>query len=117
MIFVVSCHYDNEEELYGTKVENCGDSGNNVFTYAAAVQPILQNNCYECHSNSQSASSGGGIRLQEYADVKVRVNNGSLYGAITHSQGYEPMPQGKAKLDACTISVIKKWIDAGALNN
>jgi hypothetical protein len=40
-----------------------------------------------------------------------------MYGAITHSAGFTPMPKDAAQLSACTIAKIKKWIDDGAPNN
>lgn len=115
-LVIVSCYYDSEEYLYGRPgSENCGDT--TIFTYTGGVQPILEKYCYSCHNNASAQSLGGGIKLQDYADVKIRATNGSLYGAITHSSGYSPMPQGRSKIDDCNIRIIKKWIDAGVTNN
>ncbi len=83
------------------------------FTYAAIVQPIIANQCVGCH---KPGSLSGNIDLSSYSLVMVQVNNGKLFGSISHSVGYSPMPQG-TKLSDCQISQIKSWIDAGALNN
>jgi hypothetical protein len=83
------------------------------FTYAAIVQPIINNQCVGCH---KPGSMSGNIDLSTYSLVKVQVNNGKLLGSISHSVGYSPMPQGN-KLSDCQITQIKSWIDAGALNN
>lgn len=83
------------------------------FTYAAIIQPIINNYCVGCHKPS---SLGGNIDLSSYSLVKVQVNNGKLLGSVTHAVGYSPMPQG-SKLSDCQITQIKNWISAGAANN
>jgi Cytochrome C oxidase, cbb3-type, subunit III len=83
------------------------------FTYAAIIQPMINNNCVGCH---KPGSLGGNIDLSTYTSVKVQVNNGKLLGSVTHAVGYSPMPQG-SKLSDCQITQIKNWISAGAPNN
>ena len=107
-----ACYYDKEELLYNSNSSSC-DSINNV-SYAQHIAPILQAQCSSCHSSSLAS---GGIVMGTFAlDQKIALN-GKLYGSITHSAGYSPMPQGTQKLSACQIALIKKWIDSGALNN
>lgn len=111
-----SCYYDSEEYLYGKPGgEGCPDS--TVFTYSAGVQPILNKNCYSCHSNAAAASMGGGIKLQDYQDVQAQAANGKLLGSITHAPGFSPMPKGGRKLAECNIQIIRKWVNAGMQNN
>jgi len=83
------------------------------FTYAAIIQPIINNQCVGCH---KPGSLSGNIDLSTYSLVKVQVNNGKLLGSITHDVGFSPMPQG-TKLSDCQITQVKNWINAGALNN
>lgn len=108
------CYYDSEEYLYGKLGSDCPDTS--VYTFTGGVQPILQKYCYTCHSNS-SSSMGGGIKLQNYADVKTYATNGKLVGTITHASGYVPMPQGSSKMTDCYIEVIQKWVKNGSPNN
>ncbi len=108
------CYYDSEEFLYPQTGNNC-DTTN--VTFSASVVPVLQNYCLSCHSNATAAALGGNIRLQDYADVKARADDGKLLGSISHGQGYVPMPQGAGKLSDCTISLIRIWIDNGAVND
>jgi len=108
------CYYDNEEKLYPEVSTTC-DLTN--VTFAANVKPILQASCYSCHSNSNAASSGAGIKIQNYADVLILANNGKLMGTVTHASGYQAMPQGGGKLTDCEINQLQKWIDNGKLNN
>lgn len=108
-----ACFYDSEEFLFPETDNTCDTT---QITFALGVKPILQNSCYSCHSNSTS-SLGNNIRLEDYADVKTRADNGSLLGSISHSGGYAAMPSGSAKLEDCKITLIRKWIEDGAPNN
>jgi hypothetical protein len=112
-LLLSTCYYDSEEYLY-PQVNNTCDT--TQITFALGVKPILQNSCYSCHSNS-TAAFGNNIRLQDYADVKSRADNGSLLGSVSHAGGYAAMPQGAAPLEDCKITIIRKWIEAGASNN
>lgn len=93
---------------------NCSSCDTSKFTYTAVVKPIIQTNCYGCHSGT--APSGGGIILDTYTGVKAMADANRLYPSIAHTGG-SPMPQGAAKLSDCKIEQVKKWIDAGATNN
>jgi len=114
LFLLTGCYYDNEETLYPQTGTAC-DTTN--VTYTATVKPILQSSCLGCHSTAAAPGSGNNIRLENFNDLKTYVTNGKLYGAISHSAGYSPMPKGGGKPDNCTLQKIKKWIDDGALNN
>lgn len=83
-------------------------------TYSGSVQPIIANKCQGCHSSSLAE---GGYDLSNYAGVKARVDDGRLWGSVNQLPGYSAMPKNGTKLSTCELSVIKKWIDAGAPNN
>lgn len=87
-----------------------------VFTYKGAIAPIMKLNCTSsrCHDATRPAS---GINLTTYTGVKKVASNGRLWGAVSHANGYIAMPKGAPKLSKCNLTQIKKWIDAGALNN
>lgn len=101
----------------GAKNNFCDDSGNcdltNV-TYSNTIKPILNTYCTGCHSGG---APQGGIDLNSYNTVQVYAKNGRLSGAVNWTSGYVAMPYKSTKLNACNISKIKTWIDAGALNN
>ncbi|MCB9023556.1 MAG: hypothetical protein H6542_03230 [Lentimicrobiaceae bacterium] len=86
----------------------------NIFTFSEAIQPLINTNCKGCHQASQAS---GGIRLDDYTSIHQAAANGSLLGAISHQQGYSPMPKGGNKLSDCAITQVKKWIESGAGNN
>ena len=108
-----TCYYDSEEYLFPQLNNSCDTTG---ITFTLSVKPILENNCYSCHSNSTSAL-GGNIKLENHADLKIQADNGHLIGSITHAGGFSAMPQGAPQLESCRITVIRKWIEAGSLNN
>jgi len=114
IISITGCYYDNEERLYPVISSSCDLSN---VTFAATVAPILQASCLSCHSNSKAEGSGGGIKLQNFADVQIQAKNGKLMGTVKHASGFQKMPQGGEKLPDCEISQLQKWIDNGILNN
>jgi hypothetical protein len=110
-VFILSlvngCYYDNAAYLYPNVI--CDTT---KVSFAQTIQPILQNNCYTCHSGSTPV---GGLVLTDYTSVMTVVENGQLKGSVT-GVGYPLMPL-TGKLDNCSISQIVSWINAGAPNN
>ena len=102
------CFYDKAELLYPT-VAAC-DTTN--VTYTLKIAPVFTANCLSCHSNSTYISNGGGIiKLQDFVDVKANLDQ--AYNDILIGK----MPKGGAKLDDCTISLLRIWKTAGAPQN
>lgn len=83
-------------------------------SFSQTIRPIIQGRCFGCHSGP---SPSGNISLQSHADLVAVANNGKLLGSITHSTGFVPMPQNSAKLSACQIAQIRKWINDGTPDN
>jgi hypothetical protein len=113
MVTVNSCYYDKEDLLYGSNNAPCTDTTGTI-SYTQKVVPVLQQYCYSCHTGSFPS---GGIMMGTYATDKAIAQNGKLHGSISYSAGYSPMPKGMPKLNNCQVAVIKKWVDAGMLNN
>jgi mono/diheme cytochrome c family protein len=105
------CYYDNEEELYPAAQVACGTT---PVSYTNDVAPIIQGNCLTCHSQ---AANMGSVVLEGYTNARTYAASGKLYGAVSHSAGYSPMPKNGNKLSDCNIAIIKRWIDDGAPNN
>jgi hypothetical protein len=84
------------------------------MSYATDIAPILQTNCYVCHSE---AANNGNVTLEGHANVINYVNSGQLMGAIKHQSGFSAMPQNSTPLGSCEISKIEQWIVQGAQNN
>jgi cytochrome c5 len=109
---VASCYYDSEEYLYPQISQTC-DTAN--VTYNASIATIL-NSCTTCHYKGTSLQTGGGISLADYNDVKIKVDDGHLWGAAAHLNGYKWMPP-EGKLDDCSLLKIQTWINKGAPEN
>jgi mono/diheme cytochrome c family protein len=107
------CYYDNEDDLYPFGAV-CDTSSTPL---AGTIKPILQGNCYACHSASAAAASGAGINLEDYNSLKGWADNGKLYCSVDHGNGCSAMPKGGGRLQQCDIDKIKAWVDRGALNN
>lgn len=109
-----ACYYDHEEILYGASSNlPCTDTTGTI-SYAQKVVPILQSNCYNCHSGSFPS---GNQLMGTHAADKIMAQTGKLHGTISYGTGFSPMPKGAAKLSNCQIAIVKKWIDQGMLNN
>jgi hypothetical protein len=111
MVTSYSCRYHSEETLFDVHTP-CDTSH---VTYSGTISGIIaSNHCLECHIG---AAPSGNFTLTSYADVKAKVNDGRLWGAVNHFPGFSAMPEGGGKLSPCDLNKIKVWIDAGAPNN
>ncbi len=105
------CYYDVEETLYPADLNPC-DTAN--VTYTGTIQPMLQQNCYSCHSD---AANLGSVSVEGYDNVLALVNDGRLVGTVNYQSGFSPMPSDAPKLSDCNLLKIDAWISHGALNN
>jgi hypothetical protein len=104
-----SCYYDKSDLLYPNTA--CDTT---AVKYSTSVLPVLSSNCINCHGG---ATPSAGISLDTYSGVKMQVDNGRLWGAVSHSPNYSPMPKNSNKLNTCSLEKIRIWIAAGAPNN
>ena len=109
LISATGCYYDHEDTLY-----NCSVDASNT-KYSSTVANLLT--AYGCNGCHGAVAPAGNINLSTHAGVKAVADNGRLYGAVSHATGYDPMPQGGEKMNACDMKKLKAWIDAGAPNN
>ena len=101
--------------MQGAKNNSCqGSCDSAVFTYSAAIKPMINAYCQGCHSAS---ALQGGIDLSSHAAVKARITDGKLWGSVNHLPGYSAMPKNGPKLSSCEIGQLQKWVAAGAPNN
>ena len=105
-----SCVNNNKEVLYGC------DSTN--VTYSKTIVSVLTNNCYQCHSNANSSSIGGGINLEGYSNVRNWVQPNNTNGSILYTNVKSGrMPKNLPKISDCDIAKISNWIKNVAPNN
>ena len=108
-VMISACYYDSVERLIPVH-RLCTTN----MSFQTDIEPILERNCYVCH---RSEVNSGNVTLDVYSELMVRVNDGSLLGAINHNQGFTAMPQNAPKLASCEIAKIEQWIADGAQNN
>lgn len=97
---LTGCRYDVEEKLYPSVM--C--STPNV-TFSVTINTLLNNyDCIGCHN---SALSSGNISLVGFTNVKAKVTDGKLLGAINHQPGFSAMPQGRPKMSNCDLKRVK----------
>lgn len=109
VVICTQCYYDKEDILYGD--EMCLTEN---MSYTNDIVPILETHCLTCHNQG---SNFGNVTLEGHNNLQIYANNGRLLGAITHMEGFSPMPQGNPKLSSCQIEKISAWITQGTLNN
>ncbi len=115
LIVLGGCTKENVETLQAEKTLGC--NSNKEISYSKDVVPILQANCGTqsgCHSNG---AASGGVKLEDYNGIKEVASTGLLKKALFHESGVSPMPKNLNKLDDCTLTILKKWLDAGFPNN
>ena len=90
--------------------------------FAAQVEPILKERCYECHSH-KAGKIKGGLALDSrsgweqggnsgVAIVPGKADESLLITAIRHTDAELKMP--KEKLPAAEIVVLEDWVKSGA---
>ena len=91
-------------------------------SYSAAVVPIFQQSCYNCHGTGNTAGSGG-ILLEGYSNIVTYAKNGELPGDISSPSGssggpgHIGMPYGGSMLPSCELNKILAWVHQGSANN
>ena len=110
---IASCSSDSEDILTTPPEPGTCDTTN--VSYSATITPLISKyGCTSCHSG---AAPSGGFALTSYNGLKGKVNDGRLIGAITHANGFSPMPQGGNKMSDCDINKFRAWVNRGAANN
>lgn len=110
-MLLAGCTFDNEEALFKDVV--CPEIVEPV-SYLTFVKPLLDRRCLSCHNSNLPS---GNVNIQTYDLLKPHIENGSFLGAIHHTPGFSPMPQGSAKLSDCDIEKIESWINNGFPQN
>jgi hypothetical protein len=119
-VFAAGCTHKPFVSHVHALVTDC-DTAN--VSYAATIKPIVQSNCYVCHS--AVATANGGLDLETFSSLKNYLAYGfrgdgvygsKFYHCILHSQGALPMPPTNV-IDTCSLKQVKRWIDMGAPEN
>lgn len=116
------CSSDNLEDLRKIPIGGAPCDTTAVPTYRLVVSPIIDR--YDCRSANCHVTGGTGtlatgFNYETVAGLQAAVANGRLVRAIEHSGPVNThMPQApRAKMDACDILAVKRWVRAGAKND
>ena len=106
-----------------------GEQHEKVVSFKTDVQPILKENCTECHLPGGRGTLKSGLDMSSY-DALMKgtkfgpvVNPGnSLTSALNmlvegRADPSIKMPHHKDPLPAEKAEILKKWVDQGAKNN
>ena len=98
-------------------VTSFGDKS--LAVYREKIQPVLKENCYQCHSSTRETE--GDLALDSIELMLVGGENGpaivpghakrSLILKALHGEGLNVMPPEGEPLHANTIRLIQRWID------
>ncbi len=103
-----SCSSDNEEDLFEDMMIETASFADNIL-------PILQTNCYGCHS-VDNAVFGAGLILEGHSNLISFVDSNKFPEVLTGAGGLSVMPPS-GQLTTSQIDLIQQWIDEGALDN
>jgi len=79
--------------------------------YTTHIATMISDNCLGCHKGN--ATSGGGINLENYANVQSQTMTGKLICSVKQLSACSPMPKNGAKLGVCDIRKLEIWKAAG----
>lgn len=95
-----------------------------TFFYRDQVVPILEKNCYSCHSAKKKK---GGLRLDTEAFIQKGGKNGAVlvagnpqksklfsYLLLPHDDEMHMPPKGKRQLTSQEVAILHHWIKKGA---
>lgn len=100
--------------LQGAKNNHCEnkcDTSN--VTFSKNVWPVIATTCKGCHTG---AGASGGVRIENYSQLKTLVDNGNLESVLGRNGPKKPMPPG-GPLEDCASNQIRIWIADGAKDN
>jgi cytochrome c553 len=91
--------------------------------FAQKVQPILDQNCYDCHADE---TQKGNLRLDSYASIRKGGKSGAILVpgdpetsrmilAIRRSGGAVKAMPPKSVLEPADVAVLEAWVKAGAV--
>jgi len=115
-IIATSCYYDKYQDAPVTPTQ---------VSFAADIQPILNNNCIACHNGiivvepdlREGNSYNAFMSLPTGSIIPGDAAGSELMEMLNHDPANpNPMPPG-APMANKNITLFGNWIDQGALNN
>lgn len=103
--------------------DQAGEAAVEAVDFARDIQPILRDNCYQCHGEKRQR---GGLRMDsrslllrggdsaEPGVVPGDSESSYILKAITGKAGVKQMPPDDDPLSDEQVALLKRWIDSGA---
>lgn len=108
IVLLTSCTKDNVTE-YNTLSTDCQDT----ISFAAKIQPLVQQNC--ATSGCHDATASAGYEFSSHAQISA--NASIMLSTMRWEQGVTAMPQGAPQLADSLIQQFSCWIQQGKLDN
>jgi len=105
--------------LCGVLFMSCGDDDPDMcdtsnITYSNSIASIFNASCATAGCHVDGNESRAFFSLEGYENASAAAGFGRIVGAISHEDGFSPMPRRAEMLDQCTIDKVASWIGAGA---
>lgn len=91
------------------------------------VKPILEIRCLECHSGSGQGVTYSGLNLGSYESLMRGTRFGpvvvpgnamvSNLNVLVEGRAGIRMPHNRKRLTTCETSILRDWVNQGAMNN
>tara|TARA_R110002072_G_scaffold125612_4_gene261834 strand:- start:2343 stop:3056 length:714 start_codon:yes stop_codon:yes gene_type:complete len=94
--------------LQGAQNLNCNSCDSSDLRYNGNIQPIINQNCVNCHGG---ANPQAGLLLNNYQNVRSAILNNNLREKINDEANFTVMPPG-GKMNACDLERMNAWINA-----
>src|SRR5262245_26040317 len=103
---ISGCAYDKSDQVY-PKPQGCDTIDVSLKT---DLTPIMEVNCFRCHSSTNAPIVGGNYNLQDYNTISEAALNGKLLSSIRQDGILAPpMPADGGKLSDCDINKFAAW--------
>lgn len=115
-LIYTSCTYHKWDELKPQQTTISCDT-NRTVTYSGDVAPFMISACGANNSSCHSSSASSLIPLDVYVGVQYYGQTGQLMNSVNWVGSASAMPKNQAKLSACDIALLQKWVNEGEPNN
>ena len=98
--FLAACYNDKLEDLHPKLNKSCDST---AISYAKQITVVMNNDCVGCHNSN---NKGGGVNLDNYADVKAQGVTGKLLSSVIFLSKYKSMEIPRKYENQKTIFIV-----------
>lgn len=82
-----------------------------TVSFAATIQPLIDNNCGSCHFSGNST----GYTLTNHTNISSSA--AAVLNSMRGEAGFQQMPDGLPPISDSLIQLFDCWVSQGKLNN